>query len=120
MTSSLRLLFNFSLFNFQEPAGIGSVRRFVASAADLGTCPLHSHERYVQINLLNFLDILDLQGPSGPYEPVEPPRLPGSSRLLGSSPMGSHGPPRLSGPPENLNHPDFLDLPRPPGPFGPP
>merc|ERR1711971_1096970 len=31
---------------FQEPAGIGSVRRFVASAADLGTCPLHSHERY--------------------------------------------------------------------------
>ena len=31
---------------FQEPAGIGSTRRFVAAAADLGTCPLHSHERY--------------------------------------------------------------------------
>ena len=30
----------------QEPAGIGSTRRFVAAAADLGTCPLHSHERY--------------------------------------------------------------------------
>merc|ERR1712223_1009240 len=31
---------------FREPAGIGSARRFVAAAADLGTCPLHSHERY--------------------------------------------------------------------------
>ena len=30
----------------QEPAGIGSTRRFVVAAADLGTCPLHSHERY--------------------------------------------------------------------------
>jgi len=31
---------------FQEPAGIGSTRRFVAAAAEVGTCPLHSHERY--------------------------------------------------------------------------
>merc|ERR1739838_937446 len=31
---------------FQEPAGIGSARRFVAATADLGACPLHSHERY--------------------------------------------------------------------------
>ena len=55
---------NLSIFNFQEPAGIGSVRRFVASAADLGTCPLHSHERYVQINLTT--------------RPLGPPSLPGS------------------------------------------
>lgn len=31
---------------FQEPPGIGSARRFVAAAAEVGTCPLHSHERY--------------------------------------------------------------------------
>ncbi len=31
---------------FQEPAGIGSARRFVAAATELGTCPLHSHQRY--------------------------------------------------------------------------
>lgn len=31
---------------FKEPPGIGSTRRFVAAAADVGTCPLHSHERY--------------------------------------------------------------------------
>merc|ERR1712223_1994515 len=31
---------------FQEPPGIGSARRFVAAAAEVGTCPLHSHDRY--------------------------------------------------------------------------
>ena len=30
----------------QEPPGIGSARRFVAAAAEVGTCPLHSHDRY--------------------------------------------------------------------------
>merc|ERR1719245_4221 len=31
---------------FQEPAGIGAARRFVAASAEVGTCPLHSHDRY--------------------------------------------------------------------------
>ena len=33
-------------FFLQEPPGIGSARRFVAAAAEVGTCPLHSHDRY--------------------------------------------------------------------------
>ena len=36
---------NFNIF-LQEPPGIGSARRFVAAAAEVGTCPLHSHDRY--------------------------------------------------------------------------
>ena len=35
----------FNIF-LQEPPGIGSARRFVAAAAEVGTCPLHSHDRY--------------------------------------------------------------------------
>ena len=37
---------NFNIFFLQEPPGIGSARRFVAAAAEVGTCPLHSHDRY--------------------------------------------------------------------------
>ena len=37
---------NSTSFCLQEPPGIGSTRRFIAATAEVGSCPLHSHERY--------------------------------------------------------------------------
>ena len=37
---------NSTSFYLQEPPGIGSTRRFIAATAEVGSCPLHSHERY--------------------------------------------------------------------------
>ena len=40
------MYYSHKLLFLQEPPGIGSARRFVAAAAEVGTCPLHSHDRY--------------------------------------------------------------------------